>query len=191
MKNNLKKLVISAMLLALGLVLPFLTGQLQQIGSMLLPMHIPVLLCGFICGPWYGLGIGFIMPLMRSMLFSMPVFFPNAVAMAFELAAYGFLSGFLFTNAKWQCVRSLFRCLIIAMLGGRVVWGIVQTVLLGLGENGFTFGAFISGAFLNAIPGIILQLILIPTIMLMLHKTHLVPFRNNRHCHSGEKADAK
>ncbi|MBQ8411225.1 MAG: ECF transporter S component, partial [Ruminiclostridium sp.] len=68
MKNNLKKLVISAMLLALGLVLPFLTGQLQQIGNMLLPMHIPVLLCGFICGPWYGLSVGFIMPLMRSML---------------------------------------------------------------------------------------------------------------------------
>ncbi len=191
MKNNLKKLVISAMLLALGLVLPFLTGQLQQIGNMLLPMHIPVLLCGFICGPWYGLSVGFIMPLMRSMLFSMPVFFPNAVSMAFELGTYGFLAGFLFTNARWQCVRSLFRCLVMAMIGGRVVWGIVQTVLLGFGENRFTFGAFLSGAFLNAIPGIILQLVLIPAIMLALHKTHLVPFRNNRHCHHGEKADAK
>lgn len=181
MKNNLKKLVISAMLLALGLVLPFLTGQLQQIGNMLLPMHIPVMLCGLVCGWQYGLGVGFILPLMRSLLFSMPVMFPSAVAMAFELGTYGFLSGFLFANARWQCVRSLYRCLIAAMLGGRAVWGIVMSVLLGVGENGFTFGAFLTGAFLNAIPGIIIQLVLIPTIMLALDKTHLVPFRKCRH----------
>lgn len=181
MKNNLKKLVISAMLLALGLVLPFLTGQIQQIGNMLLPMHIPVLLCGLICGWQYGLAAGFIMPLMRSFLFGMPHFYPNAVAMAFELAAYGFIIGFLFSHARWQCVRSLYRCLIAAMLGGRAVWGAAMTLILGLGENGFTFGAFITGAFLNAVPGIILQLILIPLIMLALDKTHLVPFRKCRH----------
>lgn len=181
MKNNIKKLIISAMLLAIGLVLPFLTGQLQQIGNMLLPMHIPVLLCGLVCGWQYGLAVGFIMPLMRSLLFSMPVMFPSAAAMAFELGTYGFLSGFLFGNARWQCVRSLYRCLIAAMLGGRAVWGLVMTVILGVGENGFTFGAFLTGAFLNAIPGIIIQLVLIPAIMLALDKTHLVPFRKCRH----------
>lgn len=174
MKNrNLLNLIFSAMFLALGLVLPFLTGQIQNIGSMLLPMHIPVIFCGLICGWQYGLTVGFVLPLMRSAIFSMPVMFPNAVSMAFELAAYGFIAGFLFSRVKWKCVRSLYRCLIISMIGGRFVWGIAQAILLGAGE--FTFKAFIAGAFLNAIPGIILQLILIPAVMLVLNKTHLVP----------------
>ena len=168
------------MFIAIGLVLPFLTGQIQQIGNMLLPMHIPVLLCGLICGWQYGLTIGFVLPIMRSLIFTMPAMYPNAVSMAFELATYGFIAGYMFSHARWQCIRSLYRCLIAAMLGGRIVWGIVQTVLLGLGTNGFTFTAFITGAFLNAIPGIILQLVLIPAVMLALDKTHLVPFRNSK-----------
>lgn len=189
MKNKkLQKLVLSAMFLGLGLVLPFFTGQIQQIGNMLLPMHLPVILCGFICGWKYGLVVGAVTPILRSAVFSMPVMYPSAIAMAFELAAYGFLVGFLFQNARWQCLKSLYRCLIISMLGGRVVWGIVMTVILGLGENGFTLTAFLTGAFLNAIPGIIVQLILVPAIMLALNKTHLVPFRNNKN-HKKEVKD--
>lgn len=184
MKNKkLVNLVLAAVFLGIGLVLPLLTGQIQKIGNMLLPMHIPVLLCGFICGPQYGLIVGVILPLMRSAIFGMPVMYPNAVAMAFELAAYGFISGFLFSRAKWQCVRSLYRCLITAMIGGRLVWGIAQTVLLGLA--GFTFRMFIAGALLNAIPGIILQLVLIPAVMLALDKTHLVPMKKHR-CQKAE-----
>lgn len=179
-KNELKKIVISAMLLAVGLVLPFLTGQIQQIGSMLLPMHFPVILCGLICGWQYGLAVGFIMPLLRSALFTMPVMYPNAIAMAFELAAYGFFVGFLFSHAKWQCLKSLYRCLITSMLLGRVIWGVAMTVLLGFGADGFTFSAFLSGAFINAVPGIIAQLVLIPAIMLALDKTHFVSFKNNK-----------
>ena len=175
-KNPLLQLITSAMFLAIGIILPFFTGQIQQIGNMLLPMHIPVFLCGLICGWQYGLVIGFILPLMRSFLFGMPFLYPNAISMAFELATYGFLSGLLFSKARWKCVRSLYRSLIIAMLGGRLVWGIVQVFLLGLGKNGFTLYAFLAGAFLNAIPGILLQLILIPAIMLALHKTHMMPF---------------
>ena len=189
MKNKkLQKLVLSAMFLGLGLVLPFFTGQIPQIGNMLLPMHLPVILCGFICGWKYGLVVGAVTPILRSAVFSMPVMYPSAIAMAFELAAYGFLVGFLFRNARWQCLKSLYRCLIISMLGGRVVWGIVMTVILGLGENGFTLTAFLTGAFLNAIPGIIVQLILVPAIMLALNKTHLVPFRNNKN-HKKEVKD--
>lgn len=189
MKNKkLQNLVLSAMFLGLGLVLPFFTGQIQQIGNMLLPMHLPVILCGFICGWKYGLVVGAVTPILRSAVFSMPVMYPSAIAMAFELAAYGFLVGFLFRNARWQCLKSLYRCLIISMLGGRVVWGFVMTVILGLGENGFTLTAFLTGAFLNAIPGIIVQLILVPAIMLALNKTHLVPFRNNKN-HKKEVKD--
>ncbi|MBQ3005846.1 MAG: ECF transporter S component [Clostridia bacterium] len=187
MKKTLTNIALSAMFIAIGIVLPFFTGQIQQIGNMLLPMHIPVLLCGFICGWQYGATVGFILPLMRSALFTMPVMFPNAVSMAFELATYGFLAGFLFTHAKWKCMKSLYRCLIITMLGGRVVWGVVHAILLGMGDNAFTLTAFLTSAFLNAIPGIILQLVLIPAIMLVLDKTHLVPMKRKGVNENGEK----
>ena len=162
--------------MALGQVLPFFTGQIPQIGKMLLPMHIPILLCGFICGWRYGAAVGFLTPLLRSAMFGMPVFFPTAISMAFELMTYGFVSGFLYGNSRWKCMRALYRSMIIAMVSGRVVWGIAQMALLGIGEGKFTLQIFLAGAFFNAIPGIILQLIAIPAIMLALNKTGLVPF---------------
>ena len=165
MKHNLKNTTLAAMFLAIGLVLPFLTGQIPQIGNMLLPMHIPVLLCGLI------------LPLLRSALFGAPVFFPAATAMAFELMTYGLVAGLLYSLSKWQCIRALYRCLIIAMLAGRAVWGIVQTVQLGVTGSGFTWQMFMAGAFLKAIPGIVVQLILIPVVMVALNRTGLVPFR--------------
>lgn len=172
--------VLSAMFLALGIVLPFLTGQIKEIGNMLLPMHIPVMLCGLVCGWQYGLIVGFVTPLLRSAMFGMPVMFPSAVGMAFELATYGFVIGYLFSHAKWKCIKSLYRCLLIAMVSGRVVWGLVQCGLLGLGENGFTFSMFLSGAVLKAVPGIILQLVLIPAVMLVLGKTHLIHLKTGK-----------
>lgn len=181
MKNNVKNLTLAAMFLALGLVLPFLTGQIQQIGNMLLPMHLPVLLCGLICGWRYGGLVGFILPLLRFALFGMPPLFPTGIAMSFELLTYGALIGFLYNHSKWQCVRALYRCLIAAMLAGRLVWGIVEIALLGIGgSGGFTVHMFLAGAFLNAIPGIILQLVLVPAVMLALHRTGLVPFKKQQ-----------
>lgn len=178
-RDFIKKLVLGAMFIAVGIVLPFFTGQIPQIGQMLLPMHIPVFLCGLICGGKYGLAVGFILPFMRSMLFSMPPIFPDAAAMAFELAAYGFISGFLYQNARWHCIKSLLRCMVAAMLGGRIVWGIAMVLFLGTGTNGFSAAAFFAGAFINAVPGIVLQFIFIPSVMLALDKTHLVPFGKN------------
>ena len=171
------RLVLSALFLALGLVLPFFTGQIPQIGNMLLPMHLPVLLCGFICGWPYGLTVGAILPIMRSLLFMVPTFYPKALAMALELAAYGFLAGFVFGCARWKCIRSLYRALVVAMLGGRLIWGLAMLCLLGLEGKLFTLGVFWIEAFANAFPGIVLQLILIPSVMLLFHKTHLMPFR--------------
>lgn len=179
-KNHVLTLTLAAMFLAIGLLLPFLTGQIKQFGNMLLPMHIPVILCGLICGWQYGLGVGFVLPLLRYAMFGMPILFPTGVAMSFELATYGFVVGILYAHSRWKCVVALYRCMIIAMLLGRVVWGVVQIFLLGLGENGFTLNMFITSAFLNAIPGIILQLILIPAIMIALNRTGLVRFSNNR-----------
>lgn len=181
MKNiRLKNTVLSAMFICIGLVLPFFTGQMKQLGSMMLPMHIPVFLCGLICGWQYGLIVGFILPVLRSVLFTMPVMYPEAISMAFELATYGCAVGFLYSHSKWHCIKSLYKCMIISMLFGRVAWGVVQVILLGLQNNVFTFEAFIAGAFLNAVPGIILQLILIPAIMVALKRAKLVPITKRK-----------
>ena len=93
--------MLAAMFLAVGMVLPFFTGQIPQVGKLLLPMHIPVFLCGLVCGWKYGLVIGFLMPLFRSVLFGMPILFPTAFAMAFELMTYGFCIGFLYEKSRW------------------------------------------------------------------------------------------
>lgn len=176
MKITIKKMTLSAMFLALGIILPFFTGQVPQIGSMLLPMHIPVLLCGLLCGWQYGGLIGFVLPLLRFALFGMPPIFPTGLAMTFELAAYGMIAGYLFSHARWQCVVSLYRCLLIAMLGGRAVWGAVMVLISGVSGSAFTWQVFMAGAFINAIPGIVVQLILIPAVMVALNKAGMVTF---------------
>lgn len=180
MKKTAKNLTLSAMFMAVGMVLPFLTGQIQQIGNMLLPMHLPVFLCGLICGWQYGAAVGFILPFLRSVTFGMPPLFPTATSMAFELATYGLVAGFLYGHSRWQCVIALYRSLIAAMLAGRIVWGVVQIVLLGLNGSTFTWQMFLTGALLKAIPGIIVQLTLIPAIMIALNKTGLVTFQKKQ-----------
>ena len=176
-QSPIHALVTAAMMLALGLVLPFFTGQIPQIGNMLCPMHLPVLLCGLLCGWKYGLAVGFLLPSLRYVLFHMPPPFPNGIAMAFELAAYGFLAGFLYARSRWQCVVALYRCLIAAMTGGRIVWAVVRIVLSGVSGQAFTWQMFLSGALITAIPGIVLQLVFIPVMMIALDRTGLVRFR--------------
>lgn len=173
--NKVKKLAVTAMLFAVGMVLPFFIGQIPAIGKMLLPMHIPVLLCGFIVGWQYGALIGFLLPIVRGLVFGMPPLYPNAIAMAFEMAAYGFVSGYLYSHAKWQCTKMLYISLVTAMLAGRLVWAFAEVILLGIGGNTFTWKMFAAGAFLNAIPGIIVQLVFIPLIMVALRRAKVVP----------------
>ena len=178
-KQKLVTLVLAAMFLAIGIVLPFFTGQIPQIGSMLLPMHIPVLLCGLICGWRYGALVGFVLPLVRSLWLGMPPFF-TAIAMAFELVAYGGIVGALYARSRWKCIVALYRCLLIAMVGGRLVWGAVRLMLTGVTGDAFTWQLFLSGALFTAIPGILLQLAVIPAIMVALDRTGLVTF-SRRH----------
>ena len=167
MRNiRLRKFVLSAMFLSLGLVLPFLTGQIPEIGSMLCPMHIPVILCGFICGPVWGLAVGIISPLLRSMILTMPPIFPMAVCMAFELAAYGAISGLMHRLLPRKKLY-VYVSLIVSMLVGRLVFGAAMFVCMGVKGMGYTFSAFIAGAFTEALPGIIVQLILIPIIVMI------------------------
>lgn len=168
-KNRIYSLSLAAMFLALALVLPFLTGQIPQIGNALCPMHFPVLLCGFFCGPWYALLVGFAAPLVRFVLFGMPPLMPTGIAMSFELAAYGFAAGFLYQRLSGK-KGGIMLSLLPAMLAGRAVWGAVRVILYGLGKSGFGWTAFMAGAFLNAIPGIILQIIVIPVLVSALKK---------------------
>ena len=175
-RKTLIRMILSGLFIALGLVLPFFTGQIPQIGSMLLPMHIPVLICGFVCGWPYGLVVGLITPLLRSLIFTLPPLFPGAVAMAFELAAYGCMTGLLYKLLPKKPVF-IYVTLILAMLIGRVVWGIVTFALVvGFAGNAFTFQAFLAGAFINAVPGIIVQIVLIPLIILALRKANLMKY---------------
>lgn len=172
--NNIFKMVLAAMFLAIAYVLPFFTGQIPQIGAMLCPMHLPVLLCGFLCGwPW-GLTVGFIAPLLRSAVLGMPPFFPTAVCMALELATYGAMTGLLYRcfpkKKGLLSVVFLYASLIIAMVAGRLVWGAAMLVCTGIKGGSFGTAAFLAGAVTNAIPGIVLQIVLVPVVVLLLER---------------------
>ena len=167
--NDIKNLTLSAMFLALAFVMPFLTGQIPQIGSMLCPMHIPVLLCGFFCGAPWGLAVGCIAPLLRSFVLGMPPMFPTAVCMSVELAAYGFVAGWLHHTLPRK-KANVYVALIAAMIVGRILWGIVMAGCMGFDASQFGFSAFITATVLNAIPGIILQIIFIPMVVISLEK---------------------
>ncbi|MBR5542829.1 MAG: ECF transporter S component [Oscillospiraceae bacterium] len=175
MKNKIdvKKLSLSAMFLALAFLMPFLTGQIPQFGAMLCPMHIPVILCGFVCGGPWGLAVGFVAPLLRSFTLGMPPLM-TALAMAFELGVYGLASGILY---RWLPAKKIYIyvSLVASMVLGRLVWGAVQFLFMGLGATQFGFAKFWAGAVANAIPGIVVQLILIPVIIMALERFGLLP----------------
>ena len=178
-KNHIMRLSLSAMLLAIGLVLPFLTGQIPEIGSMLLPLHLPALVCGFVCGWQWGLAVGFVLPLLRSVLFGMPPMIPTALCMAFELAAYGAAAGLLYRYFAQRKGR-VYLALVGAMLIGRVVWGVVSIAVYGLlMDSSFALTAFWMGAFVNAWPGMLLQLILVPLIVAALGRAKMIHLSAN------------
>lgn len=168
---QLRRLTYSALYLAIALILPFLTGQIPEIGAMLCPMHIPALLCGFVCGwPW-GLAVGFLSPPLRSLLFGMPTAY-SAIAMAFEMGVYGAVSGALYRvlpRRPW-CI---YAALVSAMVAGRMVWGAVQFLLAGLQHTEFNLSLFLAGAVTTAIPGILLQLVLIPLLVAAMERAGL------------------
>ena len=160
-----KKTITSAMFLAIGIVLPFLTGQIKEIGDSLLPMHIPVMLCGLICGGGYGFAVGLILPLLRAVTVGMPPVYPNAIWMSVELATYGLITGTLYFSKERKSLWWLYFCLVTSMICGRITWGIAKAILLGTAGKPFTFQAFIAGGIIDALPGIVLQLIIVPAIV--------------------------
>ena len=158
-------MVLAGMFLAIGVVLPSITGSIKEIGDSLLPLHLVVMLCGVICGWQYAAVIGAALPFLRAAFFSMPPFYPNAVWMSAELITYGFVIGALFSLRKKYSRVWLLVSLACSMLAGRVVWGIVKAILLGLLDKPFGMQAFLIGGFVDAVPGIILQFILVPLIV--------------------------
>lgn len=171
MKMNTRNMVLAALFLALALFLPFLTGQIPQIGSMISPMHIPVLLCGFICGWPLGALVGLVAPLLRSAIFASPPMYPVAIAMAFELMAYGFLAGLLYRLLP-KTALNVYVSLVISMLGGRIVFGLAKWALLG---GAYAFEVYLSEAFGVAVPAIVLHIAIIPPIILALKRAKLIP----------------
>ena len=179
MKGHAKllRMILAALFLALAYTIPYLTGQIPEIGSMLCPMHLPILLCGFLCGPWWGLSIGFIAPIFRSLTLGMPPLFPTALAMAFELAAYGFVAGYMHKILPRK--KPYVLCsLITAMIVGRLVWGAAMLICLGISGGSFTFSAFLAGAVINAVPGIAAQIILVPTIVILIDNPKILNLRD-------------
>lgn len=169
MNKNFYNKILSCVFLALALVLPFFTMQIKELGNALCPMHIPIILCGYFCGPIYGSIIGFISPLLRYFIFGMPQLMPTAIAMCFELATYSLIAGLLYKILPKKNIY-IYISLIIAMLSGRIVWGVIRVILLGLGKAKFGFEMFITGAFITAIPGIIIQIVLIPILVITLNR---------------------
>ena len=154
-----RNVVLAALFLALAFVLPMITGHVPQIGNMLCPMHFPVLLAGFVLGGPWGLALGFAAPLLRSVLFGMP-------------PTYGAVAGFMYRKVQ-HTLPMIYATLVTSMVAGRLVWGAVRFVLAGLSGSSFPFSAFLSGAVLTAVPGIVAQLILIPLIVAALQKAKL------------------
>ena len=168
-KFSVQHLVLAGLCLALCMVLPFLTSQIPQFGRMLSPMHIPVLLCGFLCGwPW-GLAVGLIAPPLRYLLFSMPPIFPSGAGMMVELAVYGLCTGLFYRRFPRKPVY-LYASLVLAMLLGRLCWGAVRWLFTCFGAGAFTFQAFLTGAFISAWPGIVCHLLVIPPLVMALKK---------------------
>ena len=166
LRNQTFRMVLAALFLALAYIMPFLTGQIPEIGSMLCPMHIPVLLCGFVCGwPW-GLTVGLIAPLFRSLTLGMPPLYPTAVCMSIELAVYGAVAGWMHRRLPRK-KPYIYLSLLIAMLAGRLVWGGAMFVCLGINGGQFTMAAFLAGAVVNAVPGMIAQIVLIPILVML------------------------
>lgn len=167
-----KKLVTAALCAALGVVLPMAFHFVPNAGSVLLPMHIPVLLCGLACGWPYGLACGILAPLLSSLLTGMPpaAYLPSMLC---ELAAYGLISGLMaqFVRPKNR-VAGVYVQLVGAMLVGRVVYGLVNALIFRAGA--YSFEIFFTAAFVTALPGIIIQLVFLPPILLLLEKARVI-----------------
>ncbi len=167
-----KRLIFAGLCVALGVVLPIAFHSVANAGSILLPMHIPVLLCGLVCGWPFGLACGALTPLLSSLFTGMP---PVAMlpSMVCELAVYGLVSGLLMQKIKTgKILLDLYLSLIAAMLAGRLVYGLLNALIFRAGS--YSLPLWLTASFVTALPGIIIQLAVLPALVLALQKTKLI-----------------
>ena len=173
--SNVKSMVMTAMCIALGVVLPVMFHGVENAGSIFCPMHIPVLICGLICGWQYGLVCGIVTPVVSTLLTGMP---PMAIlpAMMIELAVYGLITSVMmrFVKAKNQ-YADLYISLIVAMLVGRVINGVVKAIMLAGGD--YSIAVWATASFVTCLPAIAIQLVLIPNLIHILTKAKILPPR--------------
>lgn len=170
-KNKTKRLVLSALYIALGVVLPIFFHFVPNAGPIFLPMHIPVLMAGLMLGPSYGLAVGIAAPLLSSLLTGMPPA-PILPGMLCELAVYGLVAGILMKTVKTKNnILNIYISLVGAMLAGRIIGGIVKAFIFVAGD--YSLQIWLTGSFITALPGIIIQLVLIPILLSVLEKTRL------------------
>ncbi len=176
-KTSLYRMIVIAVLLALGMVLPFLTGQLPTIGQAISPLHIPAFIAGLTCGWSRGMALGFVLPILRSIVFGMPPLVAVGIPMAFELAAYAGVCGALYPLLRRRMKRllAMLAALVIAMIAGRILGGAAKAIVMGITGSGFTFSMFISSYFVTTAAGAVIHLILVPAVVLALEKAHLSP----------------
>ncbi len=175
--SKILKMILAALFLSLAYVMPFLTGQIKEIGAMLCPMHLPILICGFVCGWSWGLIIGLVAPIFRSLTLGMPLLFPSAICMALELAAYGAVAGLMHKMLPRKKLY-VYCSLLASMLVGRIVWGTAMFIFVGVSGGSFTFAAFLAGAITNSIPGIIIQIVFVPLIVMFLDNPKILNLRD-------------
>ena len=185
-----RRMTYSALLLALAVLMPRVAGLIPEIGKTLNLMHIPVLLCGFLCGwPW-GLAVGASAPLLSSLINGMPGIFPDAAVMAFELAAYGAVSGLMYSLlSRVRSPGRIYAALLTAMIAGRVVYGLVYLFLTGVGlvKLNEALTAFVwTRAFVKPVLGIVLQVALVPLLVMALERAGLVLNRSGVKRKEGE-----
>ena len=173
--SNVKKSIITAVCIALCYVIPLMFHGIQNAGNIFCPMHIPVFICGLICGWQYGLLCGIAGPALSSALSGMP---PVAIlpSMMVELAAYGTASGRLMKLVRTKSTYAdLYISLIVAIVCGRVLAGLAKALIFARGS--YSMSAWIAGSVVTSWPGTVIQLVFIPTIVFALMKSHLIPER--------------
>ena len=168
-----KKMVLCAACIALCYILPVALHPVG-LGGVLSPMHLPVLLCGLVCGWGYGAVCGVIGPVVSHLLSGMPPV--NAlVSMIPELMVYGLVTGLCMRYIRTgKLVADLYIALSIAMLLGRIVGGIAKALFYLGGGKSFGIALWVSGYFVETLPGILVQLLLIPVLVLALTRARAI-----------------
>lgn len=151
-----KELTLTSVFIAIGIVLPSVFHAFNLGGKVFLPMHIPVLMCGLLVGKRYGFLSGILIPLLSSILTGMPPIFPVAVIMSIELGTYGYVAGLL------KDKMSIYFTLIVTQIIGRCMGALATFVILGFASKPFLLSTYMTSVFITALPGILIQLILIP-----------------------------